>query len=177
MASGALQRLSLSSGEAGEDSRGPGIDCAHIRRGDFKSFAPQFSLDDAEMSAKLKSMFSCQRPVLIVSDEQVALDICDDVANVQSSGAYVGDVSEQTRVAVDMIMCSRAVEFIGSPESTFTNGILELRRRHALLTGGPAVATKLYAGEADFSVRKGQKCWKKQTTFNSSLLCDGGATA
>lgn len=155
---------------------GKAYNCAHIRRGDFKSFAPQFYLTDAQMSDKVTEVFQGDhRPVLVASDERPELHVGAKV--VHSSDAYDEKVNQQTRLALDMIMCSRAQEFVGSPMSTFTNGILELRRRNALLAGSAqAPATHLYAGAPEFEV-KHDLCWNKQTTFEDITSCDKGAAA
>jgi len=169
MANTSLAKLGLAS-ENGEAN----FDCAHVRRGDFKSFASQYFLADDKLSSKLQSMLSGKRPVLVVSDEKPSLSLKPKV--VYSSDAYDKTTSAQTKVALDMIMCSRAAEFVGSPLSTFSNGILELRRKSALLKGQEMPPTKLYAGTPDFQVEHGT-CWNKQTTFAASSSCEKGAPA
>merc|ERR1719148_301741 len=104
--------------------------------------------------------------LLVLSDETPQLDLGSTVVKY-ARDAYIEDISKQTRVAVDMIMCSRARDFVGTPYSTFTAGILELRRRHTVLHGAPAAPTKLFAG--DFI--KGS-CWNRETTFNGVKLCE-----
>merc|ERR550532_308193 len=123
MASSDLELLNLTSDKADSEERE--FDCVHIRRGDFATFAPRFHLEDDELSTKLRGMLSGSRPVLVVSDEHPNLDLGTDIK--YASEAYVKEISNETCIAVDMIMCSRAKEFIGSPISTFTNGILEMR--------------------------------------------------
>jgi len=181
MATSDLKKLGLADSAAG-------FDCAHIRRGDFKKFAPQFFLEDTQLAARLRdlSLGRGGRPVLVASDERPELELGTKV--VHSSDAYEAGVPAQTRLLVDMVMCSRAEDFVGSPMSTFTNGILELRRRHALLaahaggtteaallrTSDSLPATRLYAGEAEFASSQGT-CWNKQTTFEALKSCQDDA--
>jgi len=164
-----LEKLGLSSGEKEK----AGFNCAHIRRGDFKKFAPQYWMEDGKLSTKLKGMFGeAGRPVLLASDERPELDLGTKV--LHTSDAYEKSDSDQTRLLVDMVMCSRADDFVGSPMSTFSNGILELRRRNAVLKGTAPSSreppTRLYAGEPEFTGTG--MCWNKQTTFEAVKACE-----
>jgi len=175
MASTDLSQLGLADKGEGKEGQGGGknFNCVHVRRGDFKKFAPQFWMEDDQLSTKLQGLLAgSDRPVLVTSDAHPQLSLGARV--VHASDAYDASSTDQTRLAVDMIMCSRAKDFVGSPLSTFTNGILELRRRHAMLAGEtPLPATRFYAGAPDFAVRR-DKCWNKQTTFEDVKACDAG---
>lgn len=168
MASSNLEKLGFSA-----DANNPDFDCVHVRRGDFKSFAKQFVKTDQELSAIFKEKLKSKRVVLVVSDERPALDLGRTIRYADDS--YAKDVSMQTRIAVDMLMCSRAKDFVGSPLSTFTNGIEELRRGHAALVSLAPPATMLYAGDPEFNANG--LCWNKQTTFEGLKGCDKGAAA
>merc|ERR1740121_336131 len=118
-------------------------------------------------------MLTSGRPVLVVSDSRPILNL-GATKMLYASDAYAEGTSTKTRIAVDMLMCSRGKEFIGSPLSTFTNGIEELRRRHAVLNEHELPETKLYAGTPEWGYSKG-KCWNKQTTFDGIKSCEHGA--
>merc|ERR1712087_1035799 len=72
MASADLERLGLAAN--GTKDGKSNFDCVHVRRGDFKQFAPQYWLEDNQLSEKLKSMFS-GKPVLVASDSRPELDL------------------------------------------------------------------------------------------------------
>merc|ERR1719512_36956 len=111
MASSGLQKLNLSSPSLAEGAKGEAdFDCVHIRRGDFAHQYPSVLMDDAHMSSTLKGMLS-GRPVLVVSDESLNLDLGTSV--VFAKDAYSEGDDEEARLAADMIMCSRAKDFIG----------------------------------------------------------------
>jgi len=164
MATAALTRLGI----------GPDVefDAVHIRRGDFNSFAKHFMMTDAQLTKKLQDKLHGKgRPVLVASDERLKIDVGGSKV-VYASDAY-SDEHAFTRVAVDMIMSSRAATFVGTPMSTFTNGIFELRKRKIMLQGAKIDPNlTVYAGS---SKTTGQgTCWDKVTTFEAEAKCEKG---
>lgn len=169
MASSNLQSLALA------DLNG-GFDCVHIRRGDFRDAAPEHLMSDEDEARKISEMLPDQRPLLVLSDEvgdeRPKLDLGRRI--LFANDAYVDDVSLETRAAVDMIMCSRGEDFVGTPGSTFTNGIFELRQRASKLQGGPEVGLRLFGqwlNEPRTEPDEGELCWNKVTTFRAISLC------
>eukprot|EP00931_Biecheleriopsis_adriatica_P047862 TRINITY_DN27622_c0_g1_i3.p1 TRINITY_DN27622_c0_g1~~TRINITY_DN27622_c0_g1_i3.p1 ORF type:complete len:390 (+),score=73.12 TRINITY_DN27622_c0_g1_i3:56-1225(+) len=101
----------------------------HVRRGDLLNFGHNHSI--GLMSGYLNPYLS-GKPVYIATDAAPGDPIQQEIKSLKASALVSlkdsGETHDDVEAAIiDTIICSKAGTFIGSPASTFSNGIMLLR--------------------------------------------------
>mmetsp|Transcript_921 Transcript_921/g.1824 ORF Transcript_921/g.1824 Transcript_921/m.1824 type:complete len:510 (+) Transcript_921:93-1622(+) len=142
---------------------------AHVRRGDFIVNDPEtpgtpFSPYAVESVYPMLRKFASQKPLLICTDESDSsfLDELGKQAQasfVHSTSSYLGAKQSTLEGAItDMLLCAMAGTFVGTPSSTFSQSISQLRLKHDLCNRAPMKRTSagLDLPEPDLSLARVQ---------------------
>lgn len=180
----------------------------HLRQGDFQQTQPRVKQDGSKVSATLRKYVD-GKPLLILTDaastdKSIFVDIpatsqASKVVFTAKDLPLLQNNSELHGLMVDTILGAMAAQFIGTPGSTFTNGINLLRRKKSICmqrnmtgsfvehgnTGLDRMTTELYSNVYWFSddvnyvlpqdtvkCKAGELGWSKQTTFEQVNLLD-----
>jgi hypothetical protein len=154
-----------------------GYAAVHLRRGDFRSFRPAGFRSAEDVVQSLRP--HVQNRVVVVATDAAEDDA--DVAELKrrrlpgaidtifvSSLHDVGD-DALVRAAVEMLICRWGEVFVGTHESTFTNGIFQLRKKDAK-TVAPELdeAPRLLFGQQpQYASDCRGVCWDRLTEFRA----------
>jgi hypothetical protein len=164
----ALARLGLQPG---------GYAAVHLRRGDFRSFRPSGFLGREALLSALAPLASGGTPLLLVTDAEAgdpdvrkAKEALFPARALLSSEGFGRSTPEGSleRAACDMLLCRWASDFTGTEDSTFSLGVMAMRRRDALLTGEDLrTDPKFLSARAPVRVcQAATPSWNKLTSFS-----------
>jgi hypothetical protein len=190
-AQNALKKLGLQPGQ---------YVAAHLRHGDFEKCSPQVLQAGSTVSSTLDK-YASGKPLLIITDAKLNdSSVFVDIPGTSHASKvlftakdyHVQNKSAMHGLIVDTLLGAMAAQFIGTPGSTFSNGINLLRRKNSVCKhqaasqsfvqsqtdGTSYMSSELYSNVYWFTdevkyVYKydgdggkiGELCWNKQTTF------------
>jgi hypothetical protein len=144
----------------------------HLRRGDFKTFRPEGHRSAADISRSL-SPHVRGKVVVIASDaakgdseiekENLAPNA---IKTVMMSHLHKDGVDLLVKAAAEMLICRWGEKFLGTHDSTFTNGIIAMRRRDSMTTRKDLDATPLLLFDAKPTHHCEGICWNKLTDYS-----------
>ena len=149
----------------------------HLRRGDFQSFRPAGFKSAKDIALSLHP--HVRNRVAVVATDAANEDA--DVAELKRnklSGALdtlflssLHDIGDDalTRAAVEMLICRWGEVFVGTHESTFTNGIFALRKKDAktVFPGLDDTPRLLFGQRPQFVGGCTGVCWDRLTEFSA----------
>jgi hypothetical protein len=145
---------------------------AHVRRGDFAEFRPNGQKSGWEIAESLNK-HCLGKPLLVASDATPSDNVLQDIQKhslasilLQTSEGldeFHGDLS---RAAADMLLCRWAHTFVGTQDSTFSNGIFAMRKKDSLLSDFPGKSEPLFLFGEIPREPKGGVCWERVTQFS-----------
>lgn len=161
----ALRRLGLKQGEYA---------AAHVRRGDFKDFRPQQHVSGGSLASSALDLCSREGlPVLVATDAEANDPVLRDFAahcNVAvkcTSQGYDEEDDDLARVAVDLLLCTWAKRFIGTPDSTFSLTIMGMRAKAKKEGVDLDAEPRMLLNASAASQQSSGTCWNKPTTFEA----------
>ena len=144
----------------------------HLRRGDFKTFRPEGHRSAADISRSL-SPYVRGKIVVIASDaakgdteiekEKLAPTA---IKTVMLSLLHEDGVDLLAKAAAEMLICRWGEKFVGTQDSTFTNGILAMRKRDSMTTRKDLDATPLLLFDQKPIHHCEGVCWNKLTDYS-----------
>ena len=144
----------------------------HLRRGDFKTFRPKGQRSAADISRSL-SPYARGKIVVIASDaakgdveienEKLAPNA---IKTVMLSHLHEDGVDLLVKAAAEILICRWGETFLGTQDSTFTNGIIAMRRRDSMTTRKDLDSTPLLLFDETPTYHCEGVCWNKLTDYN-----------
>ena len=144
----------------------------HLRRGDFKTFRPKGQRSAADISRSL-SPYARGKIVVIASDaakgdveienEKLAPNA---IKTVMLSHLHEDGVDLLAKAAAEILICRWGETFVGTQDSTFTNGIIAMRRRDSMTTRKDLDSTPLLLFDETPTYHCEGVCWNKLTDYN-----------
>ena len=146
----------------------------HLRRGDFQAFRPQGQKSGEDISRSLEPYVS-GKFVLIASDaskQDVEIEKLKVLAGAKQtlflSEIHEDDASLLVKAAVEMLLCRWSNKFLGTHDSTFTNGIFSMRKKDSRTTRKELDATPLLVLDAKPTFSCDGVCWNKVTEYHGA---------
>jgi len=146
----------------------------HLRRGDFRTFRPQ-GQKSAEDIVQTLAPHVKGKWVVIASDaekddsEVEKLKLVPGASKtVMVSQLYEDGTDLLAKAAVEMLICRWGEKFLGTQDSTFTNGILAMRRKDSMTIRKDLDASPLLLFDAEPTHRCDGVCWNKLTHYSGA---------
>jgi len=146
----------------------------HLRKGDFRNFRPQWYKSAEEIAQGLAS-HTRGKIVLILSDAAKDDSEIEKLKTVPGAlqTVLVSQMHEVTtdlvvNAAVDMLIGRWSENFLGTSDSTFTNGIFCMRTKDSLTTKKGLDATPLLLFDVKPLFDCQGLCWNKITHFDNA---------
>lgn len=144
----------------------------HLRRGDFASFQPRTQWSGAELAGRVRSALPADALALVVASDDASgvvarLALALDRRVLRTEALYENGAGALHRAVVDSLVLAKAARFVGTPLSTFSNGVWHLRARSRVLLGARAEAPVGLDGAPEgHDVARGE-CWQRCTSFGA----------
>lgn len=155
----------------------------HLRRGDFRTFRPE-GFRSAEDIVRSLEPHVRGRTVLVATDageDDVEVAKLRALERLPGSRAthFVASLHESgdeddalARAAVELLVCRWGASFVGTPDSTFTNGVFAMRAKDRRAGAGAAAlrddAPRLLFERRPESVAGCRgRCWNRLTEFRA----------
>lgn len=150
----------------------------HLRRGDFKRFAKHVVKDSDEICRSIRKHLKPDYPIFITTNpaETVFIKELKEKLNeyqIKTNIDYKHTIKDGIQQSIsDMLICANAKNFYGTPLSTFSTGIIQLRRilqkiynKNIDVSANSIIPNAIFKENYSVNGLHGQ-CWDKLTNLN-----------
>jgi len=146
----------------------------HIRRGDFAQFRPGTQVNGQSLASTSQGL--CRRgglPLVLASDAsshdvvfQEFMASCK-VPVQATTDAYDESDDDLSKAAIDILICTYAKSFVGTPESTFSTTIMGFRSKANLNDESVDAQPRFLLDKTVNLKEEVGLCWAKPTNYNA----------